>query len=389
MKLPLPEITNIEKTTQVGLYPKRGIALDKGEGHFVFDTNGKKYFDCMTNIGVNILGYGNSTISTAIANQIQTLPSVHQSFYSNERAVFLREITNVLPPTLSRIIFTNSGSESVEAAIKLAKVVTGKKGIIAATNSYHGRTLGALSATGQEKYRTQFQPLLPAFVHVPFDSPAAIKKAITDDTAAVILEPIQAEGGLIIPRKSYLKQVKAICEEKGILLIADEVQTAIRTGTWLASEQFGVIPDIVCLSKSFSYGLPFGLVVTSSEISEKMPKGAHGSTFAGNPVACTAATQVITTITNEKLLQNAKVTGEYFLNELKKLTHPVIKEVRGMGLIIGMELTENSTPFVRNLQLQGILAIPSNGTIIRFLPPITITKKDVDEIMKIIQNVFV
>lgn len=388
MKMTLDQITEIEKNSEVTLYPKRGIALEKGKGIEVFDTNGKKYIDCMTNIGVNILGYGNKTITKAIAEQLELLPSTHQSYYSEPRALFLNEIRQVLPPTLNKIIFTNSGSESVEAAIKLAKAVTGKKGIIAAINSYHGRTLGALSATGQEKYREPFLPLLPYFVHIPFNSVTAIKNALTDDTAAVILEPIQAEGGLIIPDKLYLKQVQKLCREKGVLLIMDEVQTAIRTGTWLTSEQFGVIPDIVCLSKSLSYGLPFGVVVTTSEIAEKMPKGSHGSTFAGNPVACIAATNVITEIKKNNLLENAQTTGAYFLKELQTIKNPVIKDIRGIGLMLCLELTENSTPYVRNLQQLGVLAIPSNETIIRFLPPMTLTKKDVDRIVKIIKHVF-
>jgi len=388
MKLTRDQIAAIEKNNEVTLYPKRGIALAKGHGIYVYDTDGKRYIDCMTNIGVTILGYGNKEISNAITKQVETLTSTHQSFYSEQRAEALSAITSVLPDTLSKIIFTNSGAESVEAALKLAISTTGKKKFIAAINSYHGRTFGALAATGQEKYRTPFLPLTPEFTHVPFNDLAALKKALSNETAAIILEPIQGEGGVIIPDKNYLKQVMKLCSEKNILLIFDEVQSAIRTGTWLASVQFGVVPDIVCLSKSLSYGLPFGIVAATKAVADLMPKGAHGSTFAGNPLCCIAAASVIKYIQKKKLLKNAEVVGEYFLSQLKTLKHPIIKEVRGSGLMIAMELTVPSTMYIKKLQDLGLLTIPTAATGIRFLPPITFKEKDVDAVIKIVREVF-
>jgi len=381
------KIIELEKNYEVGLYPKRGIALQKGSGIYLFDTEGKRYIDCMTNIGVNILGYGNSSIANAIAYQISALPSCHQSFYSEQRAILLKEFTDILPSQLSKIIFTNSGAESIEAALKLARIATGKKKFIAATNSYHGKTFGALSVTGQEKYRLPFLPLLPEIIHVPFNDILAMEHVIDNETAAIIIEPIQGEGGILIPNGEYLKKLKALCERNNVLFIADEVQTAIRTGTWLACEQFDVVPDIVCLSKSFSYGLPFGVVVTTSSIANKMKKGGHGSTFAGNPTVCVTARQVIRYLKKENLLESARIVGTYFLEQLQSIKNSLIKKVRGAGLMIGLELFEEVTPYVKSMQNKGLLTIPTSHNTIRFLPPVTFTKEHVDEVVKIVKEV--
>lgn len=387
MKLTLNQIIEIEKNNEVALYPKRGIALAKGKGIYLFDTNGKKYIDCITNIGVSILGYGNKEISSEIAEQLQLLPSTHQSFYSEERAKLLVAVSEILPKTLTKMIFTNSGAESIEAALKLAIIATGKKKFIAATNSYHGRSFGALAATGQEKYKTPFLPLSPEFTHVAFNDIAAIESAMTKDIAAILIEPIQGEAGVIVPDKMYLKKLRTLCDENNILLICDEIQTAIRTGSWLTSEQSNIVPDIVCLSKSFSYGLPFGIVATTETISNAIPKGAHGSTFAGNPLSCIAATNVITYIKKKHLLINVKNVGEYFIKNLKKIKSPLVKEVRGSGLLLAIELTQNATPYVKKMQDCGLLAIPTANNTIRFLPPIIYTEKNVDETIAIIKEV--
>jgi len=391
MSLNLKQIIDIENNQEVKLYPKRGITLEKGEGVYLIDTSGKKYLDFMTNLGVNILGYSNPQISQAISKQLETLPSTHQTFYSQPRAVFLKELKTVMPEYLSQVIFTNSGAESVEAALKLAMLATGKSGFIAAKNAYHGRTLGSLTVTGQEKYKL----ILPEsyqkkadVVHVPFNDIKALKKAINKNTAAIILEPIQGEIGIAIPEQNYLSEVKSLCSENNILLILDEIQTAIRTGSFCAFEQFGALPDILCLSKSWSYGIPFGLVITSEKIASSMPKGGHGSTFAGGPLACTAALEVIKTIKKNNLLKNAAGMGKYFLEELKKIKNPKIKKVRGRGLMIGLELTENVTPYLKSMQDKGLIAASSNSNTIRFLPPIIISKKEIDQALKIMRKVF-
>ena len=387
----LKQIADIENQTEVKLYPKRGVSIAKGEGVYLIDTSGKKYLDFMTNLGVNILGYSNPQITQAISKQLEVLPSTHQTFYCEKRAEFLKEFKTIMPEYLSQVIFTNSGAESIEAALKLAMVATGKNGFVAAKNAYHGRTLGSLTVTGQDKYKL----ILPEshqkkadVIHVPFNDFEALKKAINKNTAAIILEPIQGEIGIAIPDQNYLAKVRDLCTKNNILLILDEIQTAIRTGSFFAFEQYGVLPDVLCLSKSWSYGIPFGLIVTSSKLASKMPKGGHGSTFAGGPVACTAALEVIKAIKKNNLLENASKMGKFFLEELKKIKNSKIKEVRGKGLMIGLELVENVTPYLKAMQDKGLIAASSNSDTIRFLPPISVNKKEIDQALKILKGVF-
>lgn len=384
----LKQMQTFEDKNEVKLYPKRGIALVKGIGFYMLDSNGKKYLDFMTNIGVNILGYSNPVITQVISKQLELLPSVHQTFYSETRAKFLKEVLSILPTSLNQVIFTNSGTESIEAALKLAMAATGRNKFIAASNSYHGRTLGSLSVTGQDKYKEPFLPMLGDVTHIQFNDLEALKQNLSEDAAAVILEPIQGEAGIILPDENYLKEVKKVCESQGVLLILDEIQSAIRTGVWFAFEHYKVIPDILCLSKSLSYGIPFGLVVTTPKVGSLMPKGGHGSTFAGNPLACVAATEVIKEIKKNQLLLNATKTGDYFLNKLKELNYPTILNVKGAGLWIGIELKEPITPYLKKMQDKGLIAASSSSDTIRFLPPINISKKEVDEALSIIKEVF-
>lgn len=384
----LKQIILNEERNEVKLYPKRGVAIEKGEGIYVYDTAGKKYLDFMTNLGVSILGYTNPEIVKAVSDQISLIPSIHQTFYSEKRADLLREFTEILPEKLNKAVFTNSGAESIEAGLKLAMAVTGKTKFIAAMGAYHGRTLGSLSVTGQEKYKTIFNDFLGNAVHVPYNDAGAIEKSITKDVAAVILEPIQGESGIIIPEEDYLKKVREICNKNGILLILDEIQSAVRTGVWFAFERSGIIPDILCLSKSLSYGIPFGIVFVTEEVSSAMPKGGHGSTFAGNPVSVVAATEVLKKIKKDNLLRNASENGKYLLNELSKIKHPSILEIRGSGLMIGIELNENTTPYLKKMQDLGLIAASSSSDTIRFLCPICVTKKEIDEALLIIKEVF-
>ncbi len=384
----LKQIILNEERNEVKLYPKRGVAIEKGEGVYVYDTAGKKYLDFMTNLGVSILGYSNPEIVKAVSDQISLIPSIHQTFYSEVRAELLREFTEILPEKLNKAVFTNSGAESIEAGLKLAMAATRKTKFIAATGAYHGRTLGSLSVTGQEKYKTIFDDFLGSTVHIPYNDAGAIEKSITNDIAAVILEPIQGESGIIIPGEDYLKKVREICDKNGILLILDEIQSAVRTGVWFAFERSGIIPDILCLSKSLSYGIPFGIVFTTDEVSSAMPKGGHGSTFAGNPVSVVAAIEVLRKIKKDNLLRNASENGKYFLSGLRKIKHPSILEIRGSGLMIGIELNENTTPYLKKMQDLGLIAASSSSDTIRFLCPICVTKNEIDEALVIMKEVF-
>lgn len=385
----LKQISDLENTSEVKLYPKRGIALERGQGTYVYDTDGKKYLDFMTNIGVNILGYTNPSVTSAISQQLTTLPSTHQTFYSDKRAEFINELSAILPANLTQIIFTNSGAESIDAALKLAMTATGKSGFVAVTNAYHGKSLGSLSVTASELYKKNYMAFINKdVVHVRFNDIEAVKQNINGNTAAVIVEPIQGEAGVILPNENYLSELKEFCLSKSILLIFDEVQSAIRTGSWLASDQYGVVPDIACFSKSFSYGIPFGFVMSTREVGDLMTKGGHGGTFSGSPLACAAATEVIRQIKKEKLLENAKEMGKYFLEELKKLENPVIVKIKGKGLMLGIELSEKTTPYVKKMQDVGLIAALSSTDTIRFLPPINVSKKEIDEALVIIQEVF-
>lgn len=381
------QIVKTEEDFETKLYPKRGIALKKGQGSYVFDTTGKKYLDFMTNIGVSILGYSNPQVDKSLIEQLGKIVSTHQTFYSKERAIFLKALISILPKSLDKVVFTNSGAESVEAALKFASLITGRTGFIAAKNSYHGKTLASLSVTGQEKYHKYPIPELKDIKFVDFNNIKSLEQNISKDVAAVILEPIQGEGGIFPASKDYLKQVKKICQKNGTLLILDEIQTALRTGSWFAFESYGVTPDVLCLSKSWSYGLPFGAVILTDKLSQNISKGIHTSTFAGNPLVCSASSAVIKEIKNKKLLLNSQKMGDYFIGELTNLKSQVIKEVRGKGLMIAIELSKNATLVVKAFQEKGLLAIPTGENTIRFLPPINVSKKEIDQSLKVIKEV--
>ncbi|MEI6222377.1 MAG: aspartate aminotransferase family protein [bacterium] len=371
-------IQEIEQQYVVPLYAKRDVALVRGEGCWVFDETGKKYLDFMSNYGPNILGHGHKAFTETVQKQLGTLINCHQSFYNDQRAAMLEAYASVLPKNLNRFFFSNSGTETVEAALKFARAVTGRTQVISTNRAYHGRTLGALAATGVDKYKDPYVPMLEGFVHISYDNIEEMESTISEKTAAVILEPIQGEGGIRIPEKNYLKQVKALCEKHGALLILDEVQTGFRTGTIFGFEHFDVVPDILCLSKAIANGLPMGVTIVSPEVSEKIPKGTHGNTFGGNPLSCAAAAFVINYFKEHKLAEHVAEVGEYFLQQLQALESPVIREVRGKGLMIGLELKDRVTKYLKKMQDAGIIALPAGSTIIRFLPPLVITKEEIN-----------
>lgn len=369
---------NIQATEDkyfIPVYTKRDIAIVKGRGVFVFDENGKKYLDLTSNYGITILGHSNKAWRYRIQKQLKKISNVHSSFYNETRAQFLSLLHSLIPQTHSFI--SSSGAEAVEAAIKFARLVTGKTNIIAAKAGFHGRTMGALSATGVLKYKKGFEPLVPGFTHVGFNSIDELQNAFDGNVAAVILEPIQGEAGVIIPDKDYLTSVKRICEQNNALLILDEVQSAFRTGTLLASEQFNTVSDMLCLSKGLGNGFPIGITAVSNEIAEKISKGAHSTTFGGNPISCVAALTTLEQIQKHNLLENVQEIGEYFLQQLRTIKSLLIREVRGKGLMIAIELKQKPTLYVKQLQEQGILVIVTRN-VIRLLPPLILNKKHVD-----------
>jgi acetylornithine/LysW-gamma-L-lysine aminotransferase len=304
------------------------------------------------------------------------------SFASDVRAAYLAELTAALPASLSRVFLCNSGTEANEAAIKFARLSTGRPGIVAAMRGFHGRTLGALSATWDRHYKDPFAPLVPGFDHVPYDDLAKLDAAVTDGTAAVILEVVQGEGGVRPASAEYLRGAQALCRERGALLVLDEVQTGFgRTGRLFAFEHAGLEPDLLTLAKGMAGGFPMGACVIGARVAE-LPVGAHGSTFGGNPLACAAARAVLDVMRTERIPEHVAETGAYFLERLRALDAPVVREVRGLGFLIGLELKEKVAPYVQAMQDRGFLVLNAGATVLRMLPPLVLERAHVDEIVE-------
>ena len=363
----------------IPLHVDRGISLARGEGCYLWDEQGRRYLDLMTNYGVNLLGHAHPQVNAAIDRQASRLTNAHQSFDSPARQEFLDTLAGFLPPSLSRMSFANSGAEAVEAAMKYTRVATGRTRIIATHRAYHGRTFGALSATSDAKYREPFMPMLEGARHVPFDNLPAMAEAIDESTAAVIIEPIQGEGGIRVPTDGYLRGLRELCTANGSLLIIDEIQTGFRTGAPLAFTREGIIPDILCLSKSIANGLPIGVTIVTEPVSERVPKGSHGGTFSGNPLVCAAGVATLQVLADESLHLQAARKGERFQQRIRELGLSQIREVRGRGLLLAVELKKPATPVIRAMQERGVLVLPAGGTVIRFLPSILIDDAQLDE----------
>ena len=381
--------TNDSKNYLIALYPNRGITFTKGNGVYLYDQNGQKYLDLGSNYGVNIFGYNHPSITKALQRQLNNLVNLHCSFNNHVRTQAAENLLKATSGRLSKIFFSNSGAEAIEAALKFARVATGKSHFIAMKNAYHGKTLGALSATGGDRYRNPFLPLLWNFTHVSLGDIEELQCSISSNTAAIIIEPVQGEGGIHVAPQEFYSQLQDICLRRNILLIVDEIQTGGgRTGTFLAGEQFGLKPDILCLGKGIAGGIPIGVTLVTREISSKIPMLIHTSTFGGNPLACAGILAVLKELENGKVFDEVKELGRYFLDQLKSINTPKIIEVRGLGLMIGMELEENATPVLRALQQDRIIALPAGSNIVRFLPPLTITKNELDKAISTLKRIY-
>ena len=363
----------------IPLHASRGVMLVRGEGSYLWDDKDRRYLDLMTNYGVNLLGHAHPQVTEAIKQQASRLTNAHQSFDTPARQEFLNALGALLPPPLTRISFGNSGAEAVEAALKFARVATGRIGIIATHRAYHGRTFGALSATSDAKYRDPFAPMLEGVRHIPFDDLEGLDKVLDDSVAAVIVEPIQGEGGIRVPADGYLSAIRERCTARGVLLICDEIQTGFRTGSPFAFTREDIVPDILCLSKSIANGLPLGVTITTDAVSDRVPKGSHGSTFAGNPLVCAAGTATLRVLADETLHARAAQAGERFQQRIRDLHLPQIREVRGRGMMQAVELKKPVTPVIKAMQENGVLVLPAGGTVIRFLPSILIQDAQLDE----------
>lgn len=363
------------------LYQKFPVRIDRGKGVRVWDTSGKEYIDCMGGYGVALVGHCNPRVVEAIKNQAEKLIVCHMSFYNDAREDFLRRMATIAPRGLSKIFFSNSGAEAVEAALKFSRRYTGKPGIISMSGGYHGKTFGALSATYSEKYRKPFMPLLENVKFLPYTT-TRIEDAVDDSIGAVIVEPIQGETGIILPPEGLLQNMREVCTKHGIVLIFDEIQSGLgRTGKMWAGENWKTIPDIMCLAKGLAGGVPIGLTLSKPEIVEALRVGEHSSTFGGNPLACAAGAATIGSLNEDKLVENAADVGGYFKDGLLELKekHRIVRDVRGLGMMLALELRFD----VRNLLLDGIrhglLMLYSGKNILRLLPPLVMDKETISQ----------
>jgi len=381
---------NVEEKFMANVYWKRPLVITKGKGALVWDINGKEYVDCTGSYGVCIVGHSHPKVVEAIKQQAEKLISCHGSFYNDARSKFLEKIVKIAPKGLNKVFLANSGTEAVECAIKLARKFSRKHEIIAMVGGFHGKTMGALSATWKKKYRAAFEPLVPGFKHVPRYNLQKLEEAITEKTAAVIVEPIQGEGGIRMPPNGFLGGLREVCDRKGVLLIFDEVQTGFgRTGKMFACEHWGVTPDVMCLAKSVAGGLPMGVTLAREEIMSSFDLGEQTNTFGGSPLVCAAACAAIDVVLEENLPERAARLGNYFMKKLRELQalHRVVREVRGLGLMIGVELRFDVLEVLLRSMEEGVLILDAGRNILRFLPPLVIEKRQIDKVVSVLDAV--
>lgn len=379
----------LQRLFTVNSYPNRNITFIKGEEVYLFSDTGERYLDMMSNYGVNIFGYKHNYLTNALIEQLNKLTTLHCSFSNDIRAIASKKLINKVNNGCRYVYWANSGAEAIEAALKFAVLATDKKKFIACKHSYHGKTLGALSVTYAEKYKKAFLPLLWDIVYIDYNNASALEAAIDSETAGFIVEPIQGESGVIIPNDSYLKEIENVCRQRKILLILDEIQTGCgRTGKFLSSQYYKIKPDIICLGKGLGGGIPVGAAIISIEVARYITKSIHTSTFGGNPLACAGANVIIDLLT-EDILYKIDELGKYFINSLKKINSELIIEVRGKGLMIGIEVKEKRNEIMQKLQDNKIIVAPAGDNVVRFLPPYIIEKdhinlviNKIDEILK-------
>jgi [amino-group carrier protein]-gamma-(L-lysyl/L-ornithyl)-L-glutamate aminotransferase len=379
-----------EDSYLINLYQRFPVTIERAQGATIWDTDGKEYIDCMGGYGVAIIGHCNKDVIDAITLQINKLMVCHMSTYNNSRLQFLSKLKSVAPDNLSKIFFSNSGAESIEAALKFARKFSQKTGVVSMYGGYHGKTIGALSVTYNSKYRKSFSSLLEGVKFVPFGDISSLAEAIDESIGTVIIEPIQGESGIIMPPEGYVKAVREICTEKKLVLIFDEIQTGLgRTGKMWAGENWSAVPDIMCIAKGIASGIPTGVTFVKEEIANCMNLGEHSSTFGGNPISCSAGIATIDTIIKEDLVTKASDTGTYFKKKLIEMKdkHPIIRDVRGLGMMLALE----SRFDVRNILMDGIknglLMLYSGRTVIRLLPPLVMKKEQVSRAIEIMDEI--
>ena len=387
----------MEEETFVGnIYQRFPVNVAKGKGCVLWDTGGKEYIDCMGGYGVALVGHCNDRVVGAIKNQAEQLITCHMSLYNNARLEFLNKLFTITPKNLNSVFFSNSGTESVEAAIKFSRKYTNKNGIIALNGAYHGKTFGALSVTYNEKYRKSFLPLLDGVKFSSYNELEKIEELVTNhgnNIGTIIAEPIQGETGIIVPPTDFLKKLRNICDNHNLVLIFDEIQSGLgRTGKMWAGQHWDVEPDVMCLAKGIAGGVPMGLTLARSEILDCIKVGEHSSTFAGNPLACAAGSATIDSLVEDKLVENSEKIGALFKEGLLDLkdSHKIIREVRGFGMMLGVEMKFDIKDILFDGIKNGILVLYSGRNILRLLPPLVMDedmcKKAINLIDRLIHN---
>lgn len=387
----LTNVNELEDQHSSGAYLKRDITIVRGAGATLWDDRGNAYIDCVGGQGAANLGHCHPGVLEAIARQSAELITCPELFHNPVRAEYQAALCAAAE--MPRAFLCNSGTEANEAALKIARLKTGRTGIIATMRGFHGRTMGALSATWNKEYREPFQPLIPNVTHVPYNNIDKLREALNADTAAVIIEVVQGEGGVHPAQDGYLQMVQAACHANGTLLIIDEVQTGFgRTGYLFAHQRDGVQPDLLTVAKSMAGGIPMGAVLIGERVGE-LPPGTHGSTFGGNPLACAAGLAVLKELTTENtedtenLVTRARVLGEQVVNHLRaNLSENAAREVRGRGFMIGIELRGKAAPILKALQERGVLALPAGPSVLRLLPPLVISDDDLWRAVTIIEE---
>ncbi len=382
--------SEVEESFGAHAFNKFPLTIVKGKGSLVWDSSGKEYIDFMTGIGVALVGHANDSVVKAINEQAARLITCHGSFYNDARAGFMERLVRAAPKGLGKALLTNSGTESVEASIKLARRHTSKKKIVAMKGAFHGKTYGSLSATWNKKYRDPFGPLLEGFDFAEYGNAESVAQLVDGDTAAVLAEPVQGEGGIIVPPTDFFRQVREICDKKGVLLILDEIQTGLgRTGRMWASEHWGVVPDLMTVSKGLGGGIPIGAAVATDEVMASLKGGEHTSTFAGNPLSCAAGSAALDYITKNDLPSQARKKGEMMKEGLLRIGsgHRLVKEVRGLGLMLAMQTRVDIHSQLLSAEEKGVIFAYSGRDTFRFLPSLVIEESQIARGLEVLERV--
>ncbi len=387
-------VVELDKKYFMPVFSRYQLVLSHGEGPYVFDTEGKKYIDFLAGIAVNVLGHGHPALVKAVCEQAGRLIHCSNLYYTEPQVQLIKKLAEL--SGMDKVFIANSGAEANEGAMKLARkygklISQDKFEIVTAEHSFHGRTLATLTATGQPKYQEGYEPLPGGFRYVAFNDKAALKAVVSAKTCAVMIEPVQGEGGIHVPLDGYLEYARELCDQYGALLIFDEIQSGMgRTGSFLACQTYGVKPDIITLAKGLAGGVPVGAFLATEKVAAAFVPGDHGSTFGGNPLACAAALAVLETLEQENLIKNAAAIGEYLIEKLQTLQQKypaLIKTIRGKGLMVGVELTRPGRDVVDLCMAQGAIINCTAGNVLRFVPPLNIGRSHVDEVVAIVDAV--